>query len=97
MSKHTPGPWSSKDIDNKVSIPLKAIYCERIGFSVVFVNGHGEEEAFANARLIAVAPELLEALQDCLAFLERDMPVASSGPERRKARAVIAKATGEQQ
>lgn len=47
-------------------------------------------------RLHALNGELLDALKDCLAFLERDMPVASSGPERRKARAVIAKATGEQ-
>lgn len=47
-----------------------------------------------DAQLIAAAPELLDALKDCLAFLERDMPVASSGPERRKASAAIAKATG---
>jgi len=53
-------------------------------------------EQSANARLIAAAPELLEALRDCLSFLESDMPTVSSGPERRKAAAAIAKATGEQ-
>lgn len=34
--------------------------------------------------------KLAEALRDCLAFLERDMPTASSGPERRKAREALA-------
>jgi hypothetical protein len=63
MSKHTPGPWASNKYTTSVSVPLKAIDCERIGFSIVFVNGHREKEAAANARLIAAAPDLLEALK----------------------------------
>lgn len=89
MSKHTPGPWSAKDRDNQISIPLKSIDCERIGFSVCFVNGHREQEAKANAHLIAAAPEMLEFAQE----------VRRTGDTRlaSMAIAVIAKATGEQQ
>jgi hypothetical protein len=63
VSKHTPGPWASNEYTTSVSVPLKAVDCERIGFSIVFVNGHRGKEAAANARLIAAAPELLEALK----------------------------------
>jgi hypothetical protein len=67
--KHTPGPWSLKDWtahDQHGAI-------EACGTQVVDANGHlvsaatvedpseGEE---ANARLIAAAPELLEALKE---------------------------------
>ena len=98
MSKHTPGPWSAKDRDNQIAIPLKSIDCERIGFSVCFVNGHRENEAKANARLIAAAPELLEALQRLSAQCERmRMLGQSQSNAERNAAAVLAKATGEPQ
>jgi hypothetical protein len=61
--KHTPGPWSSQDREKQVFVPLKSVDCERIGFYVGFVNGHLQQEAAANARLIAAAPDLLEALK----------------------------------
>ncbi len=63
MSKHTPGPWSSQDREKQVSVPLRSVDCERIGFSVGFVSGHLQQEAAANARLIAAAPDLLEVLK----------------------------------
>lgn len=95
MSKHTPGPWASNKYTTSVSVPLKAIDCERIGFSIVFVNGHREKEAVANARLIAAAPDLLEALKE---IADTDPVDAALDPQRavRIARAAIAKATGEQ-
>jgi len=55
-----------------------------------------EEQAFANARLIAAAPELLAAGREALSLLEKLMPMA---PDRdydalRLTRAAIAKAEG---
>lgn len=58
MSKYTPGPWA-----NDATVPLKAINCERLGYSIAWVNGHREKEAEANARLIAKAPEMVELLR----------------------------------
>lgn len=62
-SPHTPGPWE--------------VYCD--GFSVAaedghivstYVEGNTDDECSANARLIAAAPELLEALQDAILFVD---------------------------
>ena len=58
-----------------------------------------EAEARANARLIAAAPELLEALQATYDALGISYPLHSSDMDKRgavltKARAAIAKATG---
>ena len=67
MSGHTPGPWEVLDEDRR------CVY--RLGengfniFSLSLVNGGSHEESapheeqVANARLIAAAPELLEACQ----------------------------------
>jgi len=105
MSKHTPGPWASNKYTTSVSVPLKAIDCERIGFSIVFVNGHREKEAAANARLIAAAPELLEVVQKFVAWSEAERdPSGTTFWQRVEmcrevdalAHAAIAKATGEQ-
>jgi hypothetical protein len=54
-------------------------------------DDEGRQIALANARLIAAAPDLLDALKDALCALEccgKDYPAAS------KAQAAIAKATG---
>lgn len=50
-----------------------------------------QKEAFANAMLIAAAPDLLEALQACL--IRMDEHDEQSAPECLAARAAIAKAT----
>ena len=52
------------------------------------------ESARANTRLIAAAPDLLEALKDMVDLVELLCPF--DGPQQRKARAAIARATGEQ-
>ncbi len=50
-----------------------------------------QEVAEANARLIAAAPELLDALRDLSASCQKWAPTI----DRSRARAAIAKATGE--
>ena len=57
---HTPGPWAI-DIDRAIVAPNGISSVAQI-FSWV-----GEEEADANARLIAAAPDLLAALKECRA------------------------------
>ena len=59
-AKHTPGPWSIKD-DTVNAIEPDVMAGE---FYIAQCFGHSHhDEALANARLIAAAPELLEALQ----------------------------------
>jgi len=48
-------------------------------------------EMKANARLIASAPELLEALRDMVRY--EDLPAADQQPAVERARAAISKAT----
>jgi hypothetical protein len=67
-TQHTPGPWSQGE-DNPLNI---------YGNHASVANVHGthptgartEEEAIANARLIAAAPELLAALQEAVMVLK---------------------------
>lgn len=55
-SKHTPGPW-------EVYHNGKCVGAEDGHILTTEVEGNGAEEAKANARLIAAAPDLLEALR----------------------------------
>lgn len=81
-TKHTPGPWSyaleyGQNITELPRITTVA-RCANfvIGLSCEYPGGNyrdgdpsGDEEA--DARLIAAAPELLEALKQCLGMLEQ--------------------------
>lgn len=55
-SKHTPGPWIQNGVYIGVHKPFRNV-------ARVMRLGVSEIEAQANARLIAAAPELLEALK----------------------------------
>ena len=81
---HTPGPWTTEET------PLSSRSTGRWhvfdGFGTTAVVFGYDDEAAANARLIAAAPELLEALKDVLA--KRGHP----GDRDDNARAAIAKA-----
>ena len=88
-NKHTPGPW------------MKSTHGGISKYSIWSSNGQhiadtnttksiGFDKCAANASLIAAAPELLEALKELVA----EFGVCGL---TEKARAAIAKATGEQQ
>ena len=66
MSKHTPGPWATDVFPLSVDIrslsnPLIAVVQSR--------HCNSPEELLENARLIAAAPEMLDALKKTSEFL----------------------------
>jgi len=98
-SKHTPGPWFTK----REGFSTVYVEARLRGSTIQEVAACGPTEAGAeqqeaNARLIASAPELLEAL----ILLEREMVESGNAgsvdygwkPAIEKTRAAIAKATG---
>lgn len=69
---HTPGPWTHKKDHTDEGIPVYCIRDSRDEW-VADTNAMrwvGEGVSLANARLVCAAPELLEALQGVLPFLE---------------------------
>ncbi len=88
MSKHTPGPWVAVARTNAY-IDIEAP--EQHGYSAKKVASTSFTNHEANARLIAAAPDLLNALVMVL-----DDPNALDGRPRTAevVRAAIAKATG---
>ncbi|WP_113132733.1 hypothetical protein [Rhizobiales bacterium] len=111
-TKHTPGPWAFDD-DNAVMADVGAHICT-VSMADDFPCIDDDEgdsrtnvdiECKANARLIAAAPDLLEALVEILGPLnvcsdnqnvgdDVCLPVDMTMGELRKARAAIAKAEG---
>ena len=93
MNAHTPGPWMAQG--NRVMAA---------GEQIGFINANPScctAEDWANARLIAAAPDLLAALQNARNVLagiaSGDLKtVSADGPALAQCRAAIAKATGEQ-
>jgi hypothetical protein len=105
VAKHTPGPWKAQMIDGRMGVTanhmcsfpgMRYDICERVGGDCTAKPTKGTPEA--NARLIAAAPELLEALQRVVSdwvhpydggeYEDGEMPALD------QARAAIAKATG---
>ena len=97
MTAHTPGPW--RIIDGTFVYKLDESEQNRFHLQVAagFAgrNRTSTEEIFANARLIAAAPDLLAALEivvsDWTAQFERNGHLAPTWCKQ--ARAAIAKAT----
>ncbi len=83
---YTKGPWKACEHGGYGDYDGNCIVILGDDLRVAIVLGSDNEETNANARLIAAAPDLLEALE---ALLEGDFNVAE------KARAAIAKAKGE--
>lgn len=97
-AKHTPGPWSWAQIGGAWDVMGKPTWpCRYNGkdgrWRVATLDDMLDQhpaEVEANARLIAAAPELAEALQDCLDYCMRDW--TSDDPRAVAARAALAKA-----
>lgn len=101
MSAHTPGPWVIDDgHSNKTG---KYGYFVRAHKGAIWDDGSADGGvcSMADARLIAAAPDLLEALQEVTDVLDMALGIQMFGlrPDAdwpaAKARAAIAKATGQ--
>jgi hypothetical protein len=90
--KHTPGPWAvlidNDTIDIVSNAGTQSIPVADMMFDEVQTFAPVIDEAIANARLIASAPDLLEALIELADVSDDNLE------EKIFARAVIAKATG---
>jgi hypothetical protein len=82
-ANHTPGPWKREGVDIYANAPANV----RPHIAHVIYG------ATADARLIAAAPELLEALTDLVGGCGKEGDLFSS-EAMAKARAAIAKAEG---
>jgi hypothetical protein len=96
MNKYTKGPWhiGAGNGEGSVFADTGRTRLEQGGttlYSICSVTlGWNDAEDAANARLIAAAPELLEAIKDAIEIIE------GTGLDASIQRAAIAKATGEQ-
>ena len=83
---HTPGPWPTRESATHVTVT-------NASGDAVFHDDKRIPGVMADARLIAAAPELLEALAEISLCSQNSM--SSKEECGRIARAAIAKATGE--
>ncbi len=86
MSKHTAGPWVVEDDASRYADSKGCYYIRDAVGHVGRTQARGEEKNLANARLMAAAPDLLEALKEVLAISDRKHDAWD------KAHAAIAKA-----
>lgn len=90
-TKHTPGPWVIDESRHGKRGPVHTlmVVAEKGGMPGLIVNQRTvEPQDWANARLIAAAPDLFEALKGVLRVADRDTV------EFDAARAALAKAEG---
>jgi hypothetical protein len=91
-TQHTPGPWVAYDDSNDGK--TNRIEIAALGKTVARIYHSVPEENLPNARLIAAAPDLLEALKEMLDSHEDACTGYGEGAAD-KARSAIAKATGD--
>lgn len=107
MSKHTPGPWryaldgdSNNDMRHAVLANVNDLWvaaCYRSGTTAKHDSSpEADQEAEANARLIAAAPAMLEALENMTAIVRIGYPKSNSPLDKqiRAAEAAIKAAKG---
>ena len=90
QARHTPGPWW---VDETFTIWTGGLAIAYADGSHVAHTTRGFEgpdgEAYANARLIAAAPDLLEALKDVLSIIRTVCPEYEEATMCANARAAI--------
>jgi hypothetical protein len=92
-TQHTPGPW----VYDSFGHTSFAFNDNREDYSarIEWAPDMSDEEVDANARLISIAPDLLEALEEMLCDAETMNPPYRNEAICERARAAIAKAKGE--
>jgi len=65
MNKHTQGQWRCDASKIRTSIEANGIHIAMVSWGNI-----PQEEHFANARLIAAAPELLDLVEEALILIE---------------------------
>jgi hypothetical protein len=93
LALYTPGPWlvEGDDVVLADGTPIGRVY-------YVGPARGGVESTEANARLVAAAPDLLDALERLLVFADelcRDVGVSTHYPSAERARAAIRRALGD--
>lgn len=90
QAKHTPGPWHVASTSGRMIITETRVPCIAETYN---------EDAEANARLMAASPELLDALNAVMTDISDAAFNGVTSPlhieTRNKVRVAIAKATGE--
>lgn len=93
-TKYTPGPWMRNPGSTNIQCNTRNVGCVSAvdHLALIFADGYiGQEQAEANATLIAAAPELLEACQE---FVRKcDVGDARSKRSYEQMAAAIRKAT----
>lgn len=98
MAAHTPGPWAVLNVKDRESDTGRAlvIYDKKTGGGIAKATRHSgrPDDTEGNARLLALAPELLATLREVLDIGYFDEEVDETNPNlfanRVKARALAA-------
>ncbi len=104
MSEFTPGPWTWLDDWDNSPFATAIVSANCLGHPIVATINTSEAKGQmeigcggnpeANARLIAAAPDLLEAAKETVAFYDEYLRTAIMGDEIPELRQAIAKAEG---
>ena len=90
-TKHTPGPWKfAHGTDEQLVHEWSDV-----AYIDTRIPERTKAEQIANARLISAAPELLDALRDIIGQCDDGKAALDNNGTYKKARAAIAKATGQ--
>ena len=94
MTDHTPGPWHVIEACYEAYRGSHSIGSVDVRVAKVARNGVDDVEGEANARLIAAAPDLLEACVEAIQALDAEFSQRITDVNFPLLRAAVAKATG---